>query len=83
MLDKIKGGALVVLFLGLTYMFFADYLFQMPLGMHYANIGRTATIGLAIFSLEGYVVPFEIIGLLLLAAMIGGLVLAKEETSTK
>ncbi len=79
MLDKLKGGAIVALFLFLSYLFYADVLFDMPLGMHYGNVGRTSSIGMSIFTLEGYVVPFEIVGLLLLAAMIGGLIIAKEE----
>ncbi len=81
MLDSLKGGALVGLFLALTYMFYADVLVHMPLGMPPENIGRTSSIGLSIFSLEGYIVPFEIVGLLLLAAMIGGLIIAKEEVT--
>ncbi|MFQ5815532.1 MAG: NADH-quinone oxidoreductase subunit J [Candidatus Hydrothermarchaeaceae archaeon] len=79
MLNALKGGALVALFLALSYMFYADALIHLPGGMNPENVGRTRAIGMSIFTLEGYVVPFEIIGLLLLAAMIGGLIIAKED----
>ncbi len=43
------------------------------------NVGTVAAIGFSIFNLTGFVIPFEIVGILLLAAMIGAIVLAKEE----
>jgi NADH:ubiquinone oxidoreductase subunit 6 (subunit J) len=39
----------------------------------------TPALGNIIFNLQGFVVPFEILSLLLLAAMIGAVYLAKEE----
>jgi NADH-quinone oxidoreductase subunit J len=38
----------------------------------------TSDLGILIFSLQGFVVPFEILSLVLLAAMIGAVYLAKE-----
>ncbi len=79
MLDRIQGGILITLFLAVSYLFYADVLVLLPGGMNPENVGRTSAIGAPIFSLDGYVVPFEIVGILLLAAMIGGIIIAKEE----
>jgi NADH:ubiquinone oxidoreductase subunit 6 (subunit J) len=83
MLSRIKGTVLLALFLTMSYLFYADVLLLLPGGMTPENVGRTSSIGMSIFTLEGYVVPFEIVGLLLLAAMIGGLIIAKEEAPQK
>jgi NADH:ubiquinone oxidoreductase subunit 6 (subunit J) len=40
--------------------------------------GSASGIGHLIFNLQGFVVPFEIVSLVLLAAMIGAIFLAKE-----
>jgi NADH-quinone oxidoreductase subunit J len=40
----------------------------------------TPALGHVIFNLQGYVVPFEVLSLVLLAAMIGALFIAKEES---
>jgi|Deesub1362A_J573_1020465.scaffolds.fasta_scaffold00057_39 NADH:ubiquinone oxidoreductase subunit 6 (subunit J) len=39
----------------------------------------TALLGKVIFNLQGFVIPFEILSLVLLAAMIGAVYIAKEE----
>lgn len=79
MLDRLKGGVIIILFLAASYVFYADVIVLLPGGLNPENVGRTSAIGAPIFSLDGYVVPFEIVGLLLLAAMIGGIIIAKEE----
>ncbi len=42
-----------------------------------ANIGRTGELGRSIF--ERFVIPFEVVSVLLLAALIGGIVLARRD----
>ncbi len=52
---------------------------SLPRAMPEENIGTVATIGRTIFDLEKFVIPFEILAFLLLSAMIGAIILAKEE----
>jgi len=41
------------------------------------DVGRTADVGLSIF--QTYVIPFEVISILLLAALVGAVVIARKE----
>lgn len=51
----------------------------LPRAIPEENIGTISSVGYAIFDLEKYVIPFEILAFLLLSAMIGAIILAKEE----
>ena len=45
--------------------------------VHFSNPGTVSTLGQAIFS--RYVLPFEIVSVVLLAALVGAVVLARKE----
>lgn len=79
---KLVGGGVAILFFLLSVALFA--LTDFPL----LQEGRrppddTAALGLALLDsgAEGYVLPFELISLLLLGAVIGGIVLARKRTT--
>ena len=42
-------------------------------------VGTTRDIGIALVSADGYVLPFEVASLLLTAAMVGAIVIARED----
>jgi len=46
-------------------------------GHELVNLGRTGNVGLSIF--RTYVVPFEVVSMLLLAALVGAVVLARKD----
>jgi NADH:ubiquinone oxidoreductase subunit 6 (subunit J) len=46
-----------------------------------ADVMNTTDLGLALVSKEGFVLPFEVASLLLTAAMIGAIVIAREADS--
>ncbi len=66
------SGALFVLIGGAMLDAFSDRLIDEP-----AAATRTADIGQALF--ERFVIPFEVVSLVLLAALIGGIVLARRD----
>lgn len=45
------------------------------------NIASIAAVGRMIFTTQGYLLAFEIVSLLLLAAMVGAMMIAKEESA--
>lgn len=75
------GIALVLLMLGLLFVVYGPYYFglmQMPAPLpEPANYSNLQQVGLLLFT--DYVYPFEIAGVLLLAAMIAAIVLAHRE----
>ncbi len=52
-----------------------------PLGERISVLGSVSGVGGLIFNPQAYVIPFELVGLLLLAAMIGAIFLAKKEAA--
>lgn len=52
-----------------------------PLGERASVIGSVQGVGALIFDPQAYAVPFELVGLLLLAAMVGAIFLAKKEAA--
>jgi NADH-quinone oxidoreductase subunit J len=75
--SRIVGGVVAVLiFLGLAGLMLRVW----PMGSTRASqqaLGSTATVGEAIF--RDYVLPFEVVSFLLLAALIGAIVLARKD----
>jgi NADH-quinone oxidoreductase subunit J len=72
------GVASVVLFAGLVFVLSAWSRFQTtPSGLP-VQVDDLALLGQAFADPEGFVVPFEAVTLLLLAAMIGGIFIARE-----
>lgn len=87
LLRKTLGGAVSIGFLALSSAAFwlTDFGAKTPLNNTPANaaapeLGETEKIGHALldYSGTGYVLPFEIISLLLLAAVLGGIVIARK-----
>jgi len=50
-----------------------------PHGVAGENVGSIPAVGRMIFTTQGYLLAFEIVSLLLLAAMVGAMTIAKEE----
>jgi NADH-quinone oxidoreductase subunit J len=72
------GVASVVLFAGLVFVMSAWGRFQTMPPVLPAQIDDLAVMGKAFTDPEGFVVPFEAVTMLLLAAMIGGIYIARE-----
>ena len=69
-------GAVVFAIVALFYIASSGFA---KLGERASVIGSVSSVGGLIFDLKAYVVPFELVGLLLLAAMVGAIFLAKKE----
>lgn len=72
------GVAVVVLFAGLIFVMAAWGRFQTIPYVLPAQIDDLALLGKALADPDGFVVPFETVTILLLAAMIGGIFIARE-----
>jgi NADH-quinone oxidoreductase subunit J len=72
------GVAVVVLFAGLVFVMSAWGKFQSMPSVLPAQIDDLALMGKAFADPEGFVVPFELVTVLLLAAMVGGIFIARE-----
>jgi len=77
----LAGLMSLVLFTALVWMFSTWSGFQTTLPGMPANIDTIKMLGTALVSPNGYVIPFEIASVLLLAAMIGAVVVAWERKS--
>jgi NADH-quinone oxidoreductase subunit J len=77
----LAGFMSLVLFTALVWMFSTWSGFQTTLPIMPANVDTIKMLGTALVSPNGYVIPFEIASVLLLAALIGAVVVAWEEKS--
>jgi NADH-quinone oxidoreductase subunit J len=77
----LAGLMSLVLFTALVWMFSTWSSFQVTLPVIPANVDTIKMLGTALVSPNGYVIPFEIASVLLLAAMIGAVVVAWERKS--
>ncbi len=77
----LAGLMSLVLFTALVWMFSTWSGFQTTLPVMPANVDMVKVLGTALVSPNGYVIPFEIASVLLLAALIGAVVVAWERKS--
>ncbi len=77
----LAGLMSLVLFTALVWMFSTWSGFQTTLPDLPVNVDTIEVLGTALVSPNGYVIPFEIASVLLLAALIGAVVVAWEEKS--
>jgi NADH-quinone oxidoreductase subunit J len=77
----LAGLMSLVLFTALVWMFSTWSGFQTILPVMPANVDTIKMLGTALVSPNGYVIPFEIASVLLLAALIGAVVVAWERKS--
>jgi NADH-quinone oxidoreductase subunit J len=77
----LAGLMSLVLFTALVWMFSTWSGFQTTLPAMPANVDTIKVLGTALVSPNGYVIPFEIASVLLLAALIGAVVVAWERKS--
>lgn len=77
----LAGLMSLVLFTALVWMFSTWSGFQTTLPVMPANVDMVKVLGAALVSPNGYVIPFEIASVLLLAALIGAVVVAWERKS--
>lgn len=77
----LAGLMSLVLFTALVWMFSTWSGFQTTLPVMPANVDMVKVLGTALVSPNGYVIPFEIASVLLLAALIGSVVVAWERKS--
>jgi len=77
----LAGLMSLVLFTALVWMFSTWSGFQTTLPVMSANVDTIKVLGTALVSPNGYVIPFEIASVLLLAALIGSVVVAWERKS--
>lgn len=77
----LAGLMSLVLFTALVWMFSTWSGFQTTLPDMPANVDMIQVLGAALVSPNGYVIPFEIASILLLAALIGAVVVAWERKS--
>jgi NADH-quinone oxidoreductase subunit J len=78
--DQRWGAVVVSLFvLGVLVALLVDAFGGQDIHFSHAlvNLGRTSNVGLSIF--RTYVVPFEVVSMLLLAALVGAVVLARKD----
>jgi NADH-quinone oxidoreductase subunit J len=70
---------------GATLTLMAIYAFAFPINLEPAIATDVKTIGhqLVSYGVNGYALPFEVVSVLLLAAMIGAIVVARKESITK
>jgi NADH-quinone oxidoreductase subunit J len=69
-------GAVVFAIVALFYVASSGFV---SLGERGSVVGSVRSVGELIFDLSAYAVPFELVGILLLAAMVGAIFLAKKE----
>lgn len=77
----LAGLMSLVLFTALVWMFSTWSGFQTTLPVMPANVDMVKVLGTALVSPNGYVIPFEIASVLLMAALIGAVVVAWERKS--
>ncbi len=77
----LAGLMSLVLFTALVWMFSTWSGFQTTLPVMPANVDMIKVLGTALVSPNGYVIPFEIASVLLMAALIGAVVVAWERKS--
>ena len=71
----------LVLFAGLLWMFSTWTGFSTPLPEMPAGVDMVQELGVALVAPNGYVIPFEVASVLLLAALVGAIVVALERKS--
>ncbi len=77
------AGAALVVFGGLAGVLLSWAPFRQPIG-EFESSGQTAVLlGQALVSPTGYVVPFEVASILLLAALIGAIYIARDRKITR
>ncbi len=69
-------GAVVFAIVALFYIASSGFA---PIGERASVIGSVKSVGELIFNPNAFVIPFELVGLLLLAAMVGAIFLARKE----
>ncbi|XCN71976.1 MAG: NADH-quinone oxidoreductase subunit J [Candidatus Electrothrix aestuarii] len=79
-----KGAITALLFTGLLYFFTENSSRLLDTGASKTASVTIDQIGVRLLSLEnGFIVPFEVVSLLLLAALVGAVVIARKDTEKK